>query len=164
MIEIYLRFWITGFNPKMVPGTVHHMAVAGCSERPPRTDHNVWNCGANGNPVLEPQYPSFVVRHDMVSGNIDPVTEIFHVQDLCWWRPVYLHTVPMVKEWSSLHAASEHWISSGGRHKVSISCFAGDFSVVFMLPCCCHDYFNSKIVRFTILTLRDYLVLATLPE
>ena len=55
------RFWITGFTPVSVPGTVHHMAVAGCSSRPPSSPNNVWNCGANGNPVLEPQYPSFVV-------------------------------------------------------------------------------------------------------
>ena len=27
-----------------------------------RTKHNVWNCGSNGNPILEPGYPSFVVR------------------------------------------------------------------------------------------------------
>ena len=77
MIEIYLRFWITGFNPKMVPGTVHHMAVAGCSERPPRTDHNVWNCEAD---------------REYWAGD----------QDIS--RPVYLLSGPVVKEWTSLYA------------------------------------------------------------
>ena len=62
-VTLLIRFWITGFHPQLVPGTVHHMAVAGCSMKPPNTNQNVWNCGANGNPVLEPQYPSFVVEH-----------------------------------------------------------------------------------------------------
>ena len=56
------RFWLTGFSPVSVPGSLHHLIVAGCSERPPRTKHNVWNCGTAGNPVLEPSFDSFVVR------------------------------------------------------------------------------------------------------
>ena len=50
-------------SKKISIGSVHHMIVAGCHEPPPKTKHNVWNCGSNGNPVLEPNYPSFVVLH-----------------------------------------------------------------------------------------------------
>ena len=45
----------------MVPGSLHHLIVAGCNKKPPRTKHNVWNCGTAGNPVLEPSFDSFVV-------------------------------------------------------------------------------------------------------
>ena len=55
------RFWLTGFTPVGRPGSLHHIIVAGCSQKPPSTKHNVWNCGAGGNPVLEPGYDSFVV-------------------------------------------------------------------------------------------------------
>ena len=55
------RFWLTGFTPVGRPGSLHHIIVAGCSRKPPSTKHNVWNCGAGGNPVLEPGYDSFVV-------------------------------------------------------------------------------------------------------
>ena len=58
------RYWLTGFTPVYKPGSIHHIIVAGCNKRPPRTKHNVWNCGVNGNPVLEPTYPSFVVSRD----------------------------------------------------------------------------------------------------
>ena len=54
-------YWLIGFTPVAPPGSLHHIIVAGCSEKPPRTEHNVWNCGVGGNPVLEPGFESFVV-------------------------------------------------------------------------------------------------------
>jgi hypothetical protein len=33
------------------------MAIAGCKERPTKTRFNIWNCGANGNPVKDENYP-----------------------------------------------------------------------------------------------------------
>ena len=39
-------------------GTVHHMALAGCLERPKRTKFNLWNCGGkNGEPAFDPAFP-----------------------------------------------------------------------------------------------------------
>ncbi|XP_023320564.1 peptidylglycine alpha-hydroxylating monooxygenase isoform X2 [Eurytemora carolleeae] len=52
------RYWVRGFKPVVIPGTMHHMAVVGCSRYPPVTPANVWNCGSNGNPVLEPGFPA----------------------------------------------------------------------------------------------------------
>ena len=70
-IKVSSRYWLTGFTPVHKPGSIHHIIVAGCNKRPPKTKHNVWNCGVNGNPVLEPTYPSFVVGknnfHSLIS-------------------------------------------------------------------------------------------------
>ena len=57
-------YWLTGFKPVGRPGSLHHIIVAACSEKPPATTHNVWNCGAGGNPVLQPGYDSFVTCSD----------------------------------------------------------------------------------------------------
>ena len=46
-------------------GTVHHMAVVGCGTRM-ETPRNLWNCGANGEPVLEPGYPALTPCHSEV--------------------------------------------------------------------------------------------------
>jgi len=41
---------------------VHHMAVVGCGARM-ETPRNLWNCGANGEPALQPGYPSLTPCH-----------------------------------------------------------------------------------------------------
>ena len=46
-------------------GTVHHLAVVGCASRL-ETPRNLWNCGANGNPALEPGYPALTPCHSEV--------------------------------------------------------------------------------------------------
>ena len=86
-------YWVTGFSPSLVKnyhhqshhcqqiltaqfiidlirnhqveGTVHHMAVVGCGARM-ETPRNLWNCGANGEPALEPGYPSLTPCHSEV--------------------------------------------------------------------------------------------------
>ena len=145
-IEIHIRFWITGFNPKMIPGTVHHMAVAGCSERPPATDHNVWNCGANGNPVLEPQYPSFVVsvRH----GVRECWTEDW---DISFARLVLMETslpphCSYGQEMELLICCRRTLDFQWGETQSINILFCRSFfqwHILYMLLCCCQDYFNS---------------------
>ena len=75
-------YWVTGFSPSMVKitekpsfpsspnihqveGTVHHMAVVGCGVRM-ETPRNLWNCGANGEPALQPGYPALTPCHSEV--------------------------------------------------------------------------------------------------
>ena len=51
--------WIRGFHPKVNSKVVHHAILAGCSERPPTTKFNLWNCG--GDEHVDPAYPSHPV-------------------------------------------------------------------------------------------------------
>ena len=50
-------FWVRGFEPRASMRNVHHMALAGCKDKPDKTRFNIWNCGANGNPILDENYP-----------------------------------------------------------------------------------------------------------
>ena len=54
-------FWVRGFEPKVSQDRIHHMAIAGSTSRPPRTQFNLWNCGNNGRPASDPNYPNFGV-------------------------------------------------------------------------------------------------------
>ena len=58
-----------------VEGTVHHMAVVGCGARM-ETPRNLWNCGANGKPALEPGYPSLTPCHSEVGTQLNFVHHI----------------------------------------------------------------------------------------
>ena len=51
-------YWLTGFSPSSIPGTVHHMAVVGCGAGAAATPANLWNCGAGGAPRLQPGLPA----------------------------------------------------------------------------------------------------------
>lgn len=52
------RYWVSGFSPLVTPGTVHHMGVTFCSERPVVAQSSLaWNCGEGDNPVMEPGLP-----------------------------------------------------------------------------------------------------------
>ena len=55
----HATFWIRGFHPKVNSKIVHHAILAGCSERPPATRFNLWNCG--GGKHTDPAYPSHPV-------------------------------------------------------------------------------------------------------
>ena len=51
-------FYIRGFDPKVNNGRIHHMALAGSSTKPPKTQFNIWNCGNKGKPAFDPNYPN----------------------------------------------------------------------------------------------------------
>ena len=71
--------WIRGFHPKVNSEVVHHALLAGCSERPPPTKFNLWNCG--GDEHVDPAYPSNPVcppeRGGGVSGSFAKDTTIY---------------------------------------------------------------------------------------
>jgi len=61
-------FWIRGFEPR-VSDNVHHMALAGSNTKPPKTKFNLWNCGSNGKPAKDPNYPTHGVFPDATEGD-----------------------------------------------------------------------------------------------
>ena len=62
-------FWIRGFDPRVSNGYVHHMALAGSNTKPPETKFNLWNCGSNGKPARDPNYPNHGVFPDATEGD-----------------------------------------------------------------------------------------------
>ena len=61
-------FWIRGFDPR-VSSHIHHMALAGSNTKPPETQFNLWNCGSNGKPARDPNYPNYGVFPDATEGD-----------------------------------------------------------------------------------------------
>ena len=61
MSQTNKTFWIRGFEPKVTNPRIHHMALAASSTRPPKTQFNLWNCGNDGRPARDPNYPNFGV-------------------------------------------------------------------------------------------------------
>ena len=61
---------MTGFQPVVSLGSVHHLLVATCSHPPPAPPHNVWNCGSGGKPELQPGYPTLNTVHTLSTHSI----------------------------------------------------------------------------------------------
>lgn len=61
-------FYIRGFEPRVSNGRIHHMALAGSTTKPPKTKFNLWNCGNNGQPAEDPNYPNHGVFPDAPDG------------------------------------------------------------------------------------------------
>lgn len=61
-------FFVRGFEPRVSNGRIHHMALAGSTTKPPKTKFNLWNCGSNGKPAEDPNYPNHGVFPDAPDG------------------------------------------------------------------------------------------------
>ena len=139
-------------------GTVHHLAVVGCASRL-ETPRNLWNCGANGNPALEPGYPALTPCHSEVGER--------HTHT-CKWKQILTgllfhfsvtgqhdqHIVFMEPWRQGGHLASRHRLPCRRGLQSSLPCASGELwtffpsSLLFLANSFSHKYPIIKKVHY----------------
>ena len=116
-------------------GTVHHLAVVGCASRL-ETPRNLWNCGANGQPALEPGYPALTPCHSEVGERHTPTCKrkqiltglLFHFSVTGQHDQ---HIVFMEPWRQGGHVASRHRLPCRRGLQSSVPCASGELWTFF---------------------------------